>query len=191
MPEDPPDRQAILAAGAELFDEVGFHNATMGSIAERAGLGKTDVYAMFRAKHDILYAIHDEWIDELLAAGRATIRPDCSVRDTIRQCFHDIFAVIHAMPSGVRAYFENFRDLPPDLQRLAKAKRDIYEAQVEGLLRRGIDEGVLRPQNARVAALGLFGMCNWAYRWYRPGGAMSHQQIATQLGQIYLAGITA
>ncbi|MCW2657374.1 MAG: hypothetical protein JWR06_1567, partial [Jatrophihabitans sp.] len=62
---------------------------------------------------------------------------------------------------------------------------------VEGLLRRGIDEGVLRPQNARVAALGLFGMCNWAYRWYRPGGAMSHQQIATQLGEIYLAGITA
>jgi hypothetical protein len=38
-------------------------------------LGKTDVYAMFRAKHDILYAIHDEWIDELLAAGRATMRP--------------------------------------------------------------------------------------------------------------------
>ncbi|MCW2656030.1 MAG: hypothetical protein JWR06_223, partial [Jatrophihabitans sp.] len=28
MPEDPPDRQAILAAGAELFDEVGFHNVT-------------------------------------------------------------------------------------------------------------------------------------------------------------------
>ena len=191
MPDALADREAILAAGAKLFDEVGFHNATMGSIAERAGMGKADVYAMFRAKHDILYAIHDEWIDELLAAGRVTIRSDCAVRDVIRQCFHDIFAVIHAKPSGVRAYFENFRDLPPDLQRLAKAKRDIYEAQVEGLLRRGMDDGVLRPQNARVAAMGLFGMCNWAYRWYRPGGAMSHQQIATQLGEIYLAGIAA
>jgi AcrR family transcriptional regulator len=183
-------RGAVLTAGAELFDRAGYHNTTIGSIAERAGTTRAAVYEIFTAKHDILHAIHDEWIDVLLELGRTHIRPGDPVCDSLRQCFHDIFAVVHERPSQVRVYFEYFRDLPPDLQKLARAKRDMYEAQVEGIIRRGIETGVFRPQNARVAALGLFGMCNWSYQWYRPGGPLTAGQIAAQLSDIYLRGMT-
>jgi AcrR family transcriptional regulator len=192
-PSEAHRRQAVINAAARLFDEVGFHNADTALIAERAGLSKAEVYEVFRAKHDILYAIHDQWIDDLLKmarenADRTLDGPD-GVRRAIRQHILDILFVIHSRPSQVRVYFQNFRDLPPDLQKLAKAKRDIYEAQVEGVIRLGIETGVFRTQNARVATLGLFGMCNWGYQWYRAGGDVQHQQIAQQLGDIFLRGM--
>jgi hypothetical protein len=31
---------------------------------------------------------------------------------------------------------------------------------------------------ARLATLAVFGMCNWAYQWYRPGGALSPDALA-------------
>jgi hypothetical protein len=91
----------------------------------------------------------------------------------------------------VRIYFQYYRDLPPDLQKMAKAKRDMYEAQVEGLIRRGIETGVFRTQNARVATFGLFGMCNWTYQWFRPDSPSSSEQVADQLSDIYLRGLCA
>jgi AcrR family transcriptional regulator len=183
-------RSLVLAAAAGLFDEIGYHNATTAQIAERAGVSKATVYDLFRAKHDILYAIHDEWIDDLLQMARDNTERNDDVRRALRQYFLDILYVIHSRPGHVRVYFEHFRELPPDLQKLAKAKRDMYEAQVEGVIRQGIETGVFRTQNARVATLGLFGMCNWGYQWYRPGGALQYQQVAQQLGDIYLRGLS-
>lgn len=186
--------EIVLAAAAVLFDEVGYHNVSIALIAERAGIEKADVYEMFGVKHDILYAIHEEWIDELLrlAHGRTAraVNTDDEIRRAVRQFTRDIVSVIHRRPSQVRVYFQHFRDLPPDLQKLAKAKRDFYEAQVEGVIRRGIEFGVFRAQNARVATLGLFGMCNWALQWYRAGGELTHEQIAAQLSDIFLRGVS-
>jgi AcrR family transcriptional regulator len=182
---------AILAASAVLFDEVGYHNATIALIAERAATSKANVYQHFRMKHDILFAIHEVWIDELLGLARRNMARHADVPDTVRQIFRDLMQVIHDNPSQVRVYFEYFRDLSPDLQNRAAVKRDEYAAYVEGVVRRGIETGVLRDQSPRIAAYGLFGMANWGYQWYRPHGPMSHQQIAEQLSEIYLRGMVA
>jgi TetR/AcrR family transcriptional regulator, cholesterol catabolism regulator len=182
-------RDAVLSAAAELFDEVGYHNVTIGSIAERAGTTKATVLDLFRVQHDILHAIHDVWMDELLAMAARHDYAEDAACDAVRAYVRDVLTVIDNHPSHVRVYFEYYRDLPPDLQKLAKAKRDTYEAQVERVIRRGIETGMFRAQNVRVAAFGLFGMCNWAYHWYRPGGALSVHQIATQFGDLFLRGL--
>jgi AcrR family transcriptional regulator len=184
-------REAIMSAAADLFDKVGYHNASLASIAEQAGTTKAAVLEIFRVKHDILYAIHDAWIDDLLEMARQHLRPDHPVCDAIRICFRDVLALVSSRPNQVRIYFQYYRDLPPDLQKMAKAKRDMYEAQVEGLIRRGIETGVFRTQNARVATLGLFGMCNWTYQWFRPDSPSSSEQVADQLSDIYLRGLCA
>jgi AcrR family transcriptional regulator len=184
-------RDAILDAAATLFDRVGYHHTTIAAIAEQAGTSKAAVIAMFTVKHDILYEIHDRWIDELLTMARDHLRPGAPVHDAIRLCIRDILSVIDSRPSHVRVYFEQYRDLPPDLQKLARAKRDIYEAQVEGVIRRGVETEVLRPRDARVATFALFGITNWAYHWYRADGALTIDEIARELSTIFLHGLSS
>lgn len=183
-------RAEILDAAAALFDEFGFHRTSTSAIAQRAGTAKATVYHYFRAKHDLLFAIHEEWIDELIAAFR---RREADISDSVEllhAVFRDLLALIDAKPGHVRVFFECFRELPPDLFELARTKRDLYERLVEQTLLRGMSDGEIAWQDPRTATFGLFGMCNWAYQWYRPGGRLHHSEIADQLFAIFRDGVT-
>ncbi|MFB2579798.1 TetR/AcrR family transcriptional regulator [Herbiconiux sp. P15] len=182
-------RAEILEAAAALFDELGFHRTTTAAIADRVGTAKATVYHYFRAKHDILYAIHDEWIDELIALFEATrSRTDDPVR-IVHAVTRDIVALIDEKPGHVRVFFEYFRELPPELQVSAKVKRDAYEALVESAILQGMKDGSIAWQDPRTASFALFGMCNWAYQWYRPGGRMSPGEVSDQLFTIFMSGV--
>lgn len=185
------EREAILSASAVLFDEVGYHHATIANIADRAEVSKTVVYEHFGTKHDILFEIHNTWMDQLLTLSYEWMDERDDIIKAVRQVFEDLFFVIHSEPSPVRTYFEYWREMPPDLQQRARMKRDAYEKRVEDIIRRGIDSGIFRTQSPRVATFGLFGMCNWAHHWYRATGSMSYQEIAEQLCDVYVRGMCA
>lgn len=183
-------RAELLDAAATLFDEFGFHRTATSAIAERAGTAKATVYHYFRAKHDLLFAIHDEWIDELIAGFRARAEEIDDSVELLHAVFRDLLALIDAKPGHVRVFFECYRELPPHLLEAARRKRDLYESLVEDTLLRGMREGAVVWQDPRTAAFGLFGMCNWAYQWYRPGGRLHHSEIADQLFAIFRDGVS-
>jgi len=51
-------------------------------------------------------------------------------------------------------------------------------------------DGTVAWQDPRTATFGLFGMCNWAYQWYRPDGPLHHSEIADRLFAIFRDGVT-
>ncbi|EWT07787.1 TetR family transcriptional regulator [Intrasporangium chromatireducens Q5-1] len=62
------DRQ-ILETAAELFHEKGFHGASMDELGSRAGLSGPALYRHFAGKNEILAALFDLAMDELLDAA--------------------------------------------------------------------------------------------------------------------------
>ncbi len=63
---DPP-----LAAALEAFLEFGYHGATMRDIARRAGLSVPGVYHYYASKQDMLVALLDVTMTDLLARSTA------------------------------------------------------------------------------------------------------------------------
>ena len=55
----------------------------------------------------------------------------------------------------------------------------------------GQRQGVFRPGSARLMVLGLLGMCNWIYKWYRPDApdGPSVEDIAAEFALILESGI--
>jgi len=51
------NRVALLAAARDLFEELGYHRATLDSIAARAGFSKGAVYSQFSSKDDLFLAV--------------------------------------------------------------------------------------------------------------------------------------
>ncbi len=45
--------------------------------------------------------------------------------------------------------------------------------------------------NTRIAVLSLFGMMNWIYTWYRPRVDADAAELARQMGDIFLRGISS
>jgi hypothetical protein len=50
---------------------------------------------------------------------------------------------------------------------------------------------VFRPVDAKFATLALFGMCNWAYQWYRADGELRSREIGYVFWDMLRRGIEA
>ena len=48
----------------------------------------------------------------------------------------------------------------------------------------------ISPDEVEITALGILGMCNWTYQWFRPGGPSDAAGIASQLFTTLLRGIS-
>lgn len=58
----------ILDAATEAFDEKGFHGVGVDELGERAGLSGPTLYRHFSGKNEILAALLNEAMDELMSA---------------------------------------------------------------------------------------------------------------------------
>lgn len=63
VPRDVRRRQIVRLAG-ELFDERGYHGASMGELARRAGVSKPVIYDLFGSKEELYRASTEEVMGE-------------------------------------------------------------------------------------------------------------------------------
>jgi AcrR family transcriptional regulator len=84
------NRARILHAARKVFAQHGYHGATIGEIADEAGLSNGAVYYNFANKEDLFLALLDEWRTELIgdvqtAVGRpGSAEPAHSFQDEMR-----------------------------------------------------------------------------------------------------------
>ncbi len=74
-------REMIVAAAQALFSEQGYICTTIETIAQRAGVATSTVYAIFGSKRGILRAIRDSWherthIHQVLSATQGSATPE-------------------------------------------------------------------------------------------------------------------
>ncbi|WP_205751888.1 TetR/AcrR family transcriptional regulator [Cryptosporangium phraense] len=184
-------RQEIITAAAELFDRSGYSQTTMDDIAKTIGIAKPTLYHYFRSKEEILSSIHEEFIDLLLEKEERRQRAGLPPEQMLLEVMVDILELMETHRGHLRVFFEHHRELPDAAQPDMRAKRDRYEEAVTRTIKAGVTSGVFRDLEPRLTALGLFGMCNWAYQWYRAGGPLQPREIAFQFWDIFVRGVAA
>jgi AcrR family transcriptional regulator len=182
-------RSAIIEAAADLFERRGYHQSSMADIAAAVGIAKPTVYYYFASKDEILFAIHSEFISLILKKHQLRLQTETRVDVLLSQIMADVVGLMETHRGHVRVFFEHHRELPDKHRALIIRERDTYEQIVIDLIERGQREGVLRPVNTRIATLGLFGMVNWSYQWYRQGG-LGTDEIARILWDLLFTGMS-
>ena len=182
-------RQQIITLAANLFDQGGYSSTTMDDIAREVGVAKPTLYHYFPSKDDILHAIHEEFIDLLIARHEAREGTGLRPEQLLLEAMADILELMETHRGHVRVFFEHHRELPAEARGPIRVKRDRYEQIVEGLIAEGMTLGVFRETDPHLATLATFGMCNWAYQWYRPGGSMRSREIAYQFWNYLVYGL--
>ena len=184
-------RREVVRGAANLFDQAGYHNTTVEDIARAVGLRKATLYHYFNSKDEILLWIHEEFIDLLISRHEARRAVAMPAKQRLLEIMADILELMETHRGHVRVFFEHHRELPAAQQESIKLKRDAYEAYVEGEIARGIEDGELRPVDIRLATFALFGICNWAYQWYRPQGLLRTRDLAYVFWDILMNGIAS
>ena len=93
-------RAALLAAGLDILGSEGQRRLTVGALCARAGLNERYFYENFASCEDVLIAVYDEVIAELMAAIVAAI--ETAPEDTRAKARAAIAAAIELLTDDVR-----------------------------------------------------------------------------------------
>lgn len=182
-------RQEIVVIAAQLFHDRGYHRTSMSDIAEAANLAKPSLYHYVRGKDELLAEIHSMFMDPLLEKARAREGQGLEPEAELREIIFDIVDLNRSLPGFVRVFHEYVRDLPEGVAEEIGRKRDHFEEEVASVVAAMIGDGLPDSVQRRVIVLSLFGICNWAYHWYRPNGALDSRSIADLMTDFALNGL--
>ncbi|MGR6520330.1 TetR/AcrR family transcriptional regulator (plasmid) [Rhodococcus erythropolis] len=181
----------ITELAAELFNKKGFHETSMDDIAQAVGIKKPSLYHYVQSKAQIVAWIHDECVRAIYPPLVEYLNSDWPASEILRRVAGDIFSLLDERPGYLRVYFEHHRDLDTRSKSRITKKRDQYFSGVCQVIERGNAAGELAVEKPELAAMAFFGMCNWGYQWYRPGGPVPAEDIATYMWALFMKGVLA
>ncbi|MBI4277160.1 MAG: TetR/AcrR family transcriptional regulator [Armatimonadetes bacterium] len=184
-------RRQILEAAAEVFSARGYHDATMREVAAAAGLAQGTLYLYFPGKRELLLAVWDHLVIRSLAplleqAGPADLAEFFKTVLRNRLQILEQYAPLMRLVYHIADHDETFRAALID--RLEQM-HDVAET----CIRRGIQEGAIRPVEPRIAArmfssviVGylftqqFFDAANWPY---------GVDRVADEMGRVLAFGV--
>ena len=187
------DRQGeIVDAAARAFAEHGYHATSIDDLVAATGLQRGGLYHYIGGKQDLLIAIHERFLQPLLAQARAIAAEQLPPEAALRALAHALMENISRYRDQVTVFFHEWRTIEGD-ERWSQVRRERreFERIIADVLERGRAAGRFRFDDGRIALLGFLGMINYTPQWYEPRGRMSHEDIAEQFCDIFLRGIAA
>ena len=186
-------REAIIDAAVRLFHQQGYANTSMQDIAEAVGLLKGSLYYYISSKEDILFEIHERFMNVLISKAEAREHvPDLSAHQRLTGVITDLLELIRDYRPYVVIFFRERSAVTGPRWNDIHEKRKAYERSVRKIIQQGQQDGTFRSDlDERIVAFGLFGMCNWTSTWLQPDGPLSTEQIAQIFETLLLDGLRA
>ena len=186
-------REELLAIAAGLFAERGFKNTTVRDIADAAGILSGSLYHHFDSKESMVDEILSIFQLELFKKYDEILGSGLDVRSKVDAVVRVSFEAIHDHHAEV-AIFQNDSAYLMGFERFGylRERNTRFREMWLGLLREGVETGALRTDVDAELVFRFIRDTVWvAVRWYRPGGELSHEQVADQYLSILLDGIAA
>ena len=198
-PEDEPRRSdkwhrrraQIIDRSATVFAEHGFHATSTTELCDANDLGKGALYYYIGSKEELLTAIIDRVMDEVLAGAERVASSNGSPADKVRALGHEYLEMITRYPDHVWVFLHEFTALTGENATALRARRRAFEDVVEEVLAAGAKSGAFSPLDPRLTARAWLGMHNYTYLWLRPGGELSAADVADHFADVFLQGIEA
>lgn len=192
--------QAILDAAVRLFSKHGFDGVSMRTIAQEAGVSKSNIYHHFRSKEELYLAIMQtsaarlsELVDTLAEGGGSF---EQRLRDFARAHLEHLFGQAMTVRLLLREVFtgaEKWQRLLIDrvVGDIVRRLRAIFErGQAEGALRPDIDPGLCAMQ---ILGGDFFYFQSWSMLRFIPevAFAQDRERYCTAMMDVLLGGMLA
>jgi AcrR family transcriptional regulator len=186
-------RELLLQAAVIAFAASGYEGASMRQIAAAAGLSPGSIYHHFKSKQDLLVGIMDRVQAELTIAAQSAIalvpheNPRIQLQVSVRAYVR--FYIDHQFECGVLDRELRYLD-PENRVRNIEGNRTL-QSLFDGIVNAGVDLGVFKPANAKLASRAIMVCCRDVINWYRREGELSQDQVCNEFAEMALALLKA
>lgn len=182
-------RHELLVAAAHLFARKGYHATSMQDIADALDILRGSLYHHIDGKEALLHELMERGITELLNQARPIARADMSPTEKLAEIIRRHTVTIARYPDFMAVFLHELKSLSPERRREILTLRDEYDHIVRDIIKEGVERGVFRPTNVRMATFGLLGLLNWIYQWYSSDGPLSPEDVADVFVDMVLHGL--
>jgi AcrR family transcriptional regulator len=175
-------RDEILEAAAQIFRQKGFHAASMNEIARAVNLKKASLYHHVSSKQEILLALLNQGLDILIARMQEVMELDIPPAEKLHRAMQCYLGALTEYRDLSTVLLMEHRSLQSDYHARHIQRRDRFEGLWHDLIREGVSQGVFQVADPSLAAKALLGVMNWMITWYRPDGALTADEIASEFG---------
>jgi TetR/AcrR family transcriptional regulator, cholesterol catabolism regulator len=182
-------RQVIIDTSAPIFARQGYHATGIMELCAANDLGKGALYHYIGSKEELLAAIHDRVMDEVMAGADRVAEAGGTPSRQLAMLGDELLDVIHRYPDHVWVFLHEFPALTGERAVQFRGRRRGYENRVEAVLQAGVASGEFRELEPRLTAMAWLGMHNYTYLWLKAGGALSARDVAKPFADIFMHGI--
>jgi AcrR family transcriptional regulator len=182
-------RDEIVDASARVFAQRGYHATGITELCEANDLGKGALYHYIGSKEELLAAIHDRVMDEVMRGADRVAEAGGSPTQQLTALGDELLDVINRYPDHVWVFLHEFPALTGDRADQFRLRRREYERRVEAVLQAGVDSGEFRDLDPRLTTLAWLGLHNYTYLWLKPGGSLTARDVAKPFAEIFMRGI--
>lgn len=182
-------RRAIVDVSAKVFAQRGYHATSTTELCEANEIGKGALYYYIGSKEQLLVAIHDRVMDEVMLGADRVARTDGTPPEQLALHGEELLDVIHRYPDHVWVFLHEFPALTGTNSETFRRRRREYEQRIERVFEDGNESGHFRGVDPRTAATAWLGMHNHTYLWMRSGARISVKELAAYYADIFVWGV--
>ncbi|HWI43152.1 MAG TPA: TetR/AcrR family transcriptional regulator [Nocardioides sp.] len=182
-------RQEIIDTSARVFARTGFHGTSTADLCTANGIGKGALYYYIGSKEELLVAIHDRVMDEVIAAADRVAEEGGTPPEQLAAHGAALLEIIHRYPDHVWVFLHEFPALTGAHAGEFRKRRRQYEDRIRAVFREGSDTGHFRGVDPTMAATAWLGMHNYTYLWLRGTSKANVKQLAADYADIFVSGV--
>lgn len=182
-------REAIIDTSARVFARRGYHATGIAELCRANELGKGALYHYIGSKEELLAAIHDRVMDEVMRGADRVMEAGGSPTTQLAMLGDELLDVIARYPDHVWVFLHEFPALTGERAQRFRRRRREYEQRVEAVFRAGIEAGEFRDLDPRLTSLAWLGMHNYTYLWLKASGRLSAHEVAVSFADIFIQGV--
>lgn len=183
-------KREILRAASVVFRRHGLHAAGMREIAAEAGMHAGNLYYYFENKQALLAFCQQDSLAHLQRMAEEVMAAEPLADRRLHRLIVEHVRILNDSVPGSLAHLE-VEALEPPWRHQIQQLRDRYEAAFRSVIQLGVEAGVFRETDAKVAALMILGALNWTVKWYQPGGRRSVDSIGEEFAELLVRGLLA
>lgn len=154
-------RQAAIRAAAAVFVKKGYHGASTKDIADRLGIKQGSLYYYFDSKEQALSEVCLYGIRDYVGQMSVIASGDAPLEEKLRAVVSAHLTAYRERSEALKVYNDERLYLPAAKRRRLKSLGTKYRQELEGMLAKAKQEGVLRGSvDPHFLAQAVIGLCN-------------------------------
>ncbi|WP_266202267.1 TetR/AcrR family transcriptional regulator [Pontibacter kalidii] len=183
-------KEQIERTATVLFKSKGYSATSMRDLANALGIEAASIYSHIKSKEEILQRVCFRMAREFFEALDAAEASGGSATERLKRAISAHVQVLTKNTEASAVFLHEWRHLSEPMHGTYLSLRDKYEARFRDIIRAGTGNGEFMVPDEKFAVLTILSGLNWIHTWYKPEGKMTPAEIAGNLSEMLLNGLS-